>query len=232
MRHKWLTNYMKVKIIINAVLPLVIAVLLFIVTGIYGISKISETITLVKSAENDQATLTQKLNLLETLSKSVAVGVDTVTTALPSDDSTLTSITQLQVLAVTSGVVLSNISSTGVQGDTLGLNESTISFDIDGPMPQINSFLTNIQSIAPILVLDSAIIKQKDSAMSAKVTVRSFWSPLPKTIPAVTEPITDLTDADKAVLAKVTNLTQPTFVTAGSVSTGSAQEANPNPFGQ
>jgi hypothetical protein len=223
---------MKIKIIINAVLPLVVSVLLFIVTGIFGISKISETISLVKSAGNDQAALTQKLNLLETLSKSAAIGINSVTSALPSEDSTLTAITQLQVLAVANGVVLSKINSTGVQGDALGLNESTISFDLDGPMPQINSFLAGTQNVAPILVLDSAIIKQKDSAMSAKVTVRSFWSPLPKTIPAVNQPITDLSDADKEVLAKVTNLTQPTFVTAGSVSTGSAQGTNPNPFGQ
>ena len=67
---------MKTKIILNAVLPLVVSILLFFLVGVIGISKISELVLEVKSARNDQTTLSQKLSLLSTFSETTSTGID------------------------------------------------------------------------------------------------------------------------------------------------------------
>ena len=64
-------------------------------------------------------------------------------------------------------------------------------------------------------------------SVQADVNVRSYWATFPKTIPQVTEPITDFTAAEKGILAKVSGLTQPTFTEILP-----SAEINPNPFGE
>jgi len=229
---RWLKNNMKIKKITLTILPLVVAIILFISVGIFGISKITGEMSAVKSAENDQTTLTQKLNLLQTLSQTAAGGESAVTFALPDTNPTLIVLSQLESLAGTNGVVLSKIGSGEETVDDLGLNETPISFDVDGTKPQIISFLTGTLSIAPIIILDNINISQGDAGMKAEVTARSFWSPLPQTIPSLTQPVTDLTDAEKETLTKITSLQQPVSLNIPQEGSQSAEPINPNPFGQ
>jgi Tfp pilus assembly protein PilO len=222
---------MKIKKIIITALPLAIAVVLFILVGSFGISEISGEMSAIKSAENDQNVLTQKLNLLQTLSQTVAEGSSSVTFALPDTNPTLTALSQLKLLAGTNGVILSKISSRGGTVDSFGLNEVPISFNVNGTEPQIVSFLTSTAGIAPIVILDKINSTQKDTGMEAIINARLFWSPLPQTIPSLTQPVTDLTDAEKETLAKVTGLTQPVSMNTFQEATTSSG-TNPNPFGQ
>ena len=225
---------MKVKKITLAALPLIISIIFFILVGSFGISKINEVRLAVKSAGKDQTVLTQKLNLLQTLSQTAASGENAAVFALPDTNPTLTVLSQLNYLAGTNGIVLSKIQSGAGTIDDLGLNETPISFNLEGSIPQIISFLTGTSGLAPIIVLDGINVSQKDAGTVAEVTARSFWSPLPATIPALTQPVTDLTPAEKETLVKVTNLTQPVSQEIG-VSQGATQPVegiNPNPFGQ
>src|ERR1035437_1222680 len=116
---------MKIKKITLAALPLIVSIILFILVGGFGISKINEVRLAVKSAGNDQTTLTQKLNLLQTLSQTAALGENVAVFALPDTNPTLTVLSQLNSLAGANGIVLSKIQSGAATVDNLGLNETS-----------------------------------------------------------------------------------------------------------
>lgn len=208
-------------------MPLTISIILFFLVGVFGISKINAIRATIKSTQKDQATLTQKLNLLHTLSQTAVLGTGVVNSALPEGNSVLSVISQLKLLASANGITFSNIKSGVPTINELGLKEAVISFTLEGAKSQIISFLTNISGFSPIVVLNKIVISENSTGTDAQVTARSFWSPLPATIPFVTQAISDLTNTEKETLAKIANLTQPVFIEA----TQSGSAVNPNPFG-
>ena len=217
-----------VKQTLVAIMPLFVVTVLFVFVGNFGIGKISDLRGKITQAENDQATLTQKLGLLRTLSATAATSISAVTSALPDTNSSLSVISQLKSVALLNGVALTSIKSNIGPTSGSGLNEADVSFNADGTRAQLITFLDSISGISPITVLDKVKLLESAGTDRAGVNVKSFWVSLPKTIPAVTQPITDLSSAEKATLTKISGLIQPTFNQVAPSEGG----INQNPFGQ
>jgi len=203
-------------------------VVLFIFVGNFGVSKVIGVRSQITSAQNSEATLTQKLNLLQTLSTTASAGAPVAASAVPDANPALSVISQLKTLALQNGVVITGIKSTSGVSASSGMSEAAISFAVDGAIPSVFDFLAGTATVAPIMVVDKITIAEALGSIKADVSVKSYWADFPKTIPSIDAPVTDLTAAEKKTLTTVTGLTQPAFTQV----TASQEGTNPNPFGQ
>ena len=213
---------------ITAGFPLFLVIIFFIFVGKYGISKVTDIRSQIESAQSSEMVLTQKLSVLQTVSSMAESGARASSLAVPATNPSLIVVSQLRNLAAGNGVILSAIKSTTGASTASGLNQAIISFTVDGARPQVFSFLSGIDKIAPISLVDKIRITESGGGLRADIGVKSFWAEFPKTIPSVTTPISDLTPAEKETLTKILGLIQPSFTEV----TAAQGEANPNPFGQ
>ncbi len=202
----------KTKLIIKSVLPLVVILILFIVAGKFGISKIIEVQAQIAESERNRTILTQKLALLKSIAQTVAEDSGAAVSALPDKNPSLIVISQLKKIGAASGVIISGIKSASPVEDTAGISHVAISFEIAGDRSQMISFVKTITNIAPITLLDKIKINEGAGTTTADVSIKSYWAIFPKSLPTLTTPITDLTPAEKKTLQDVSGLTQPDFV--------------------
>jgi hypothetical protein len=213
---------------IKAGFPLFIVIILFIYAGNYSFSKAVDLKSKIKSAQKSETILAQKLNVLQTISATAESGARIASLAVPATNPSLSTTSQLRNLAGVNGIIISAIKSSIGSAGTSGLNQTTVSFNVDGPRAQVFRFLSDIGKIAPISLVDKIRITENAGVVMAEISVKSFWADFPKTIPSLTTPISDLTSAEKETLTKILGLTQPSFAEVVS----SQASINPNPFGQ
>lgn len=214
------------KIIIASSAPFAIVLILFLVVGNFGIAKVREIGGQVNQATHNKNVLTQKLDVLQTVNQTLGDAPNLATTALPSSNSVLLSISQLKNLAFANALVLSNIKAGGESKDPTGLSRVDVSFDVSGTRPQIITFLKTIPGIAPITLIDAVKLNESGGVAQGTITVKTFWSPLPATLPSVTSAVSDLSADEKKILLSVSSLTQPAFLVLPPPSTG----GKTNPF--
>lgn len=210
-----------------AAIPLLVVIILFVLVGNFGVSKVKNIQAEVKTAEISEKTLTQKLDILKTLSEEVPKTA-LVNSAVPGSNPSLAVIGQLKNVAIINTVILSSIKANSGSTDPSGLNIVSISFNAMGARSQIFSFLNDLSKIAPITTITSVKMSELAGATDADISVKTYWAELPKTIPSVTTPISDLTTDEKRILSEVSGLTQPNFTQL----TPSQTDINSNPFGQ
>ncbi len=209
-------NYLKnipesVKLTINSVLPLIIVLILFLIVGKFGIAKVVEVRSQTIQVEKDQNVLKQKLTLLQSINDTLATGSSAAVAALPANNPSLVVVSQLKNLSISNGVSISGIKAGAETLDPSGLSKVSINFIVAGNRPSVISFLTSIETIAPITLIDKIKMNEGSGQTIANVSVKSFWSALPKTLPDLNQPITDLTAAEKKTLIEVSGLVQPVF---------------------
>jgi len=213
---------------LSAGTPLLIVVILFVVAGKFGVSKVLDLRSRITAADNSTTILTQKLQLLQEVSPTIATSTSVSTSAVPVANSSLIVSSQLKTLALADGVVLSSVKSTSGAATANGLHQVAVSFTAQGPQSSVFNFLNDISKIAPITIIDKILLSENAGNLSTDLSVKSYWADLPKTIPLIDAPISDLTSAEKETLAKIANLTQPTFTTLSP----SGTNTNQSPFGQ
>jgi Tfp pilus assembly protein PilO len=202
-----------VVIVIKAALPLLVIIILFVLVGNFGFAQISQLQVQIENARKDQTVLSQKLDILRGVAGSGTASSNFVAAALPDSNPVILVISQIQLLAGTEGLTLSELKSGSPAVDAAtGLSTVSVFFDITGSRAQIQSFLESIDSFAPITIVDKVKISEASPGVAlASITVKSFWSPFPTKVPAVTTAINDLTPSEKETLQGVSNLTQPLF---------------------
>jgi hypothetical protein len=217
-----------IKQIITAIAPLFVVIILFLVVGKFGVAKVLDIRLQVKSAQKNEEVLTQKLSLLQTLSPGANQMASVVSSALPEANPSLAVMSQLKLLATSQAVILSNLKSTSGSSGKSDMKETNTSFTLLGGKGQVFEFLKRTTNIAPLITVKNISISDAGGGISADVTVASYWADLPKTIPAIDEPIMDLTASEKQILTNVSSLSQPVFMDIAP----SQADINPLPFGQ
>jgi hypothetical protein len=145
---------------------------------------------------------------------------------MPENNSALVVLTQLKILSGVRGVFLGNVKSGAEVKDESGLSRVDITFDSRGTKESVMAFLKDTKNLAPIVKLNKIKISQALGETLATVSVMAFWSELPKTIPSVTEGISDLTPAERATLTEIGGLIQPIFTELPAIEGGKE-----DPFG-
>jgi len=200
------------KIILSSTLPLLTVFFLFLIVGQFGFARIRTVREQIANGQKDRAVLTQKLDLLQTVSEIAAGQATIASTAVPGGNSSLAAISQLKTLSATHGVIISNIKAGGEIKDGSGLSRSDISFEAEGARINMITFLKGISGISPLAVTDRIKLSEVGGTVRANVAVKSFWSEFPTKLPATTEAITDLTGDEKRLLTEIAALIQPVFV--------------------
>lgn len=215
-------------IVVRALLPLLVVVILFVVVGKFGVGKISDIRNQIGSAAADQKVLSQKLDILRRIESNGAQWSNTVVAALPDSNPSLSVMSQIKVLTGMNGLAISEVKAGSPAVDTAGLSSVTTSFSVTGPRSQIESFVGSIASFAPITIVDKIrIIELAPGSSIASISVKSFWAPFPTKIPAITQAIPDLTQAEQQTLQDLSSLTQPTFTEITPVSGGKSDPFAP-----
>ncbi len=222
-------NYLKdipvgVRKLLAAILPLLVVTILFLIVGKFGISKVSDLRNQITKAGKDSDVLTQKLKILETVSDTLSQGSAISAGVMPESNPSLVVISQLKILGSASGVFIGNIKTGGEIKDESGLSRVDITLEVSGARPQVIAFLKGTVNLAPIMVLNKIKIAESGGGTIATIAVSSFWADFPKTLPAITDNLTDLTPAERAVLTDVSKLVQPPFV---NISAGSGGKIDP-----
>lgn len=199
------------KQVISAVLPLVIVLFLSFVVGQFGLGKISGIRLQIARVQKEVAILNDKLNLLRSVSGEAQKEASVVTVALPESNPSLVVLTQLKVLAAKNSISLSGIKSGGEVSDSSGLQRVDISFDAEGSQNQMLSFMKDVKVIAPLTLIDRVKMNASGGVARAGISVKSFWSPLPKELPPLTTQITGLTSDERKLLTDVSGLALPPF---------------------
>jgi hypothetical protein len=200
--------------VVKAFLPLFTIIILFVIVGNFGFGQIGQIRDKVISAESDQKTLTQKMEVLRNVSAQGAQISNFAVAALPDSNSSLAVMSQLRTLAQNQNLFIANIKSSDPTTDPTGLSSVGISFNLSGgSRAQLESFANSLGSIAPItLVVKIKLSEDSPGSALANVSVKSFWAAFPTKIPALTEAISDLTPDEQQLLQKISALTQPVFV--------------------
>ncbi len=224
-----LTVTEKDKQILKSIVPLLIVVALFIFAGKFAIGQIKNVSTQIKEAKKTQSVLSEKLKTLRSVSLVSASGSTAAIIALPKSNPSLQIISQIRNLASMNLLLIEGIRASVSESDIGQMSYVTTSFNLVGPREAISAFVKGIEGIAPMSFVDKlSLVEDGSGGTAASVTVKTYFAPLPSTIPTVTQSVTDLTASEKELLKQISSLTQPVIDT-GIVATVSG--ANPNPFG-
>lgn len=200
--------------ILKAILPFFVVVALFVIIGNFGFGKISEVRDRIASALADKQVLTQKLDILKNIEVNGEKFSNIAVSALPDTNPSLAVISQVKILSGKVGLTISEIKAGSPGTNTSGLSFVNVSFKVMGQREQIESFITDISSVAPITIVDKIKLSESTPGVSmASVSVKSFWAPFPTKIPAVDKAISDLTPQEQKTLQSLNSLTQPIFTT-------------------
>lgn len=224
-------NYLKnmpesTKKVLGVVGPLVVLVILFVIVAKFGISNVIELRSKINSAQKEETVLSQKVKVLETVSDALVTGSKLSTAVMPESNPSLIVLSQLKILAGTKGVFINNVKAGAEVKDETGLSRVDLSFNSRGTREAVLSFLSETGNLAPIVKLNKLKITQSSGETLATISVASFWSPFPKTLPDVTEGINDLTPAEQTTLSEISNLIQPIFTDIPAIDGG-----KDDPFG-
>lgn len=217
------------KQILKSIFPLVIIVVLIFVVGKFGISQIGNVRKNISDLNKTELTLTEKLNILKTVSQLSDTGSTAAVTALPEANASLSVLSQIRTIAAKENLTISEIKSSGADssgGDNIF--STSISFTLAGTRESIISFVKAIDTIAPLTFVNGFDLSESGSASTANISLKTYYAPLPSTIPTVTQAVTDLSESDKKILSDLGTLTPPSI---GEALTPSTVE-NLSPFGE
>jgi hypothetical protein len=208
------------KAIFKSTLPLFLTVVLSLIVGIYGIGRVKALGTQIAQAQKDKNVLTDKLNVLRNIDSTIETGSQTSSVALPDKNSAFIVLSQIRGIAQQNGVALSDLASGVAVKDPSGFSRVNISFAIVGSRAGIIAFLNGVQKIAPLTLVDKIEFAEAKKGPQATITVKSFWSPFPQSLPALNEQISSLTPDEEDTLSKVNALIQPQFAEVPATDTG------------
>jgi hypothetical protein len=215
------------KQILKSLTPLVIVIILFILVGKFGISQVSNLRLKINEAKKTQSLLTEKLDLLRSISVISPDSADLVVFALPKSNPTLQVMSQIEILASENSVTLTEMRSSSANSDSDRLSVTT-SFNITGTRDTIVAFIKGIDGIAPLTFVEKMSLTENAGLNVAEVSVKTYYAPLPKTIPTVTQSIADLSPSEMDLFNQISQLSQPLV---GEVTTISTEGNNLDPFG-
>lgn len=216
------------KQIIKSVAPFVIVILLFFVVGKFGIAQITGLRDKISTAKKTESVLSQKYNVLKSVAVVAASGSNQTLAALPKDNPAVMLQSQVKSIAASNLLVIDSLKSVGVSS-TSDLSSVTTTVELNGPKDAIIAFIRAMDTIAPITTVDKVSFSETGASVKAEIGLRTYYAPLPKTIPTVTQPVVDLTASEKALLTQISSLTQPTF---SDILVATQSALNPDPFGQ
>lgn len=207
------------------ILSILGVIVVFILAGNLVYGKVSELLLQNDVARRMTTTLRTKLSSLQSNQSQVSDIAQSLTNALPASNTSLETASQLKLIAAENGITLQNFSS-GQEIKDGDIMHVDIVFDAEGQSNNILNFLNETKTIAPIdkvkrLKLTGGV---NGGPARANILISSYWAAFPTVIPAVSDPLQDITPEEQTLLTQLSGLKQPQFV---ELSPGGGGKADP-----
>jgi hypothetical protein len=216
----------KMRVMLLPLALLLTMVVLAIIVFKVGVARIGTQRAELRKATKNETILTQKQQVLQTLENSILSYADTVIIAMPDKNPSLIALSQIKILAERDTVSLSNIKIGSRVKDKSGTFKTTILFEVEGTLFQVLNYLISTKSFAPLSVIERLEIAQAGGVIRASVNLSFYWVPLPTKLPAISEPVRELSANETNLITELSNLEQPLF----SQVLPAAPSARINPF--
>jgi hypothetical protein len=201
----------KMRIMLLPLALLLAMITLSIIVFKVGVAKISTQRAELQKATKNETILTQKQQVLQTLEDNILSYTDTAIVAMPDKNSSLIALSQLKTLAERNALSLSEIKIGSKTSDKSGTFKTTILFEVEGALFQVLNYLISTKSFAPLSVVNRVDITQAGGVIRASVSLTVFWVPLPTKLPAISEPVTELSANEINLITELSSLEQPLF---------------------
>lgn len=177
----------------------------------FGYKQITAVSAKLKDAQRLQGVLTKNLSILQSFTAEVEDKQTFIDLVLPSKNSPLFVMSQVKFLSFERGLTVSNMRA-GASSDSQGLIKSSVSFDLEGEVSEIDQFIQELSKSLPISLISKLRTTIEGSLARASFTVDVFSADNPDKIPALTAPKTALTDQERQILIGLTQYRLPQFV--------------------
>lgn len=188
-----------------------IMIVLILVIFKVGVSRIKTQRAELQKATKNETILGQKQQVLQTIENNILSYADTAITAMPDKNPSLAALSQLKNLAERNTLNLNSIEVGGKVANKSGTSKTTISFEVEGTLSQVLNYLLSTKNFAPLSTIDRVEIAQAGGVIRANVDLAVFWAPLPTKLPAMVEPVSELTASEENLITELLSLEQPLF---------------------
>lgn len=219
----------QIKPLIIPVVTIIASVVLAYVFGNSFWGNISSLRNDIRNNNREKNVLEEKLNILQENRVAIQEARNVVTTALPTNSSAIFTLNHLINLQAEYEIAISDlqvIDSSNVNDDS-EINTVGFNFVATGSYRMLADFLSELDTISPLVKIEEIVISSSDSEFESEVELWSYYSESPESIPAIDDPIEDLTDNEKAIVSVIREYKQP----AVDASTETPErEGKDNPF--
>lgn len=212
-----------------------------LVLGVVPIGKKGfDTAKDVRSLVTKVNVLQNKIFVLQSIDENeMRNDVQTLLSALPPDKSIGTLFDTIDGLTTKTGVSVDSF--TIIKPESVGtasasqLTPVPFTVHFSGTLPQVKAFLAAAISVRRLLHVRSFDVTSPPSTGSAglvsvTVAMDAFYSPIPKAIGSVTQPITGLTNADSDLIAKISSMQLIQSASVVGLPSASASASKVDPF--
>lgn len=215
-------------------LAILTIIILFLVSFKFFNDRLSSQNSELTKLQGQQIVLSQKLSALEHVGD-LANNVQDISFALPGENPSFIEVSQIKRYIQQQGLILTSIQIGQESSDAQGMMYANVNFDVEGnPIAMLN-LIDKLKNAAPLTIGNNISINQKGGTTLSTFTISVYWSAFPEKLPALTEPVSELSPADGETLSKVSALDIPVLgsltttptATQGAIPTG----PKTNPFG-
>lgn len=194
-----------------AIVSLVLIVVLFVI-GNYAYGQIQNQLDVISASQSEIEALEEKVDTLSATQIDSIDPTNRSVIAMPEKNQGILFIAQLRLLASEFDVtIISNkISAPSLfEGEVL---RSKVNLAVqDDDLDALIGFFDETALLAPISSIEKIDVGLERDQYSANAEMYVYWSPLPQTIPALTEPTVQLSSSDTEILEKLASLRVPSF---------------------
>jgi hypothetical protein len=213
-------------VILFPVVVLILGVLLLIFVVPQSYSYVVDSLHASQEQKTQYENLQKKLSTLQSVSPVLLSQTGKAVQVLPERNPVLPFISQMKSLAIEKQLEVTDIRSNAITAvDTVQKLELEVSLQGDSTST-INAFLIDLSNHAPLVTLDDTTITEIESVVLAKVKMSVYWSPLPNSLPSLTDPLPPFTSDELQTLQKFDAYTVSEFTTLPPADT----EPRENPF--
>lgn len=202
------------KILVVPVLALLVLVVLFLVLLKSGYSRVASVLREIDAREEEIGTLNQRITVLRRFNQDLSNEADAAYFTLPDKNTTLVVLSQMKSASAEVGATISNVQMVGTR--TAGQPVESSGLTWHGQMQDIDTILNLLNTIDERVPLTNmARISSErtgDGGFGSDFDLQLFWSPLPRQLPALTEPLQDLTQEEEELLRSLANRIKPDFL--------------------
>ncbi|MBI2268462.1 MAG: hypothetical protein HYU80_03415 [Candidatus Blackburnbacteria bacterium] len=214
------------------VLPLIVLLVVVILSTTLTrsmVTKLLDARTAINEANEKNIMLKNKKEVLSSLKQNELVSnVNASVLAIPDEDPTLFGSSSIRDLALKENIQVKELESASGNTNQSKLKTVSLTFDLQGPLPNILSFLRRLQKSAPLIQISDIRMDGSNDNVSLKLGLSAFWSKLPDKLPPADQSFENITNAEKEVLKQLSQLEKK----SSEALTPLSPEGRENPFTQ